>query len=50
MNNSHDHEKSTRVNQVISRAESLVGALDETVAELVELLRSYSEQGLVKDD
>jgi hypothetical protein len=50
MNETQDHDaKVVRVNQVIARAEDLVGALDETVSELVELLRSYSEQGLVKD-
>lgn len=38
------HAKVQRVNDAISRAESLVVALDETVAELVEMLRAYSER------
>lgn len=50
MNDLVPDPKVLRVNQVISRAEDLVGALDETVAELVELLRSYSERGMVEDE
>lgn len=33
-----------RVTQVVTRAESLVKQLDETVSELVELLRGYSDR------
>lgn len=34
--------ESRRVQQVISRAETLVEQLDETVGDLVELLRGYA--------
>lgn len=39
-----DAANATRVSQVISKAEDLVVALDETVAELVEMLRRYAPQ------
>lgn len=41
-------ESVARVHQVIQKAEELVTALDETVAELVEMLRRYAEEEGVK--